>query len=901
MKNAMTKISFPLLLLLFAFCKANSQNAYSITAEKIKTVKETDTVFKKYNLINIPANEFAAAVKNKSSLTLRLHIDADKKWDINLTPAGITAPSYKLLLQTETGLKEAPSKPAYLFKGRINGERNSSVRMVIKENYLTASFFINDEEFFIEPFSNYDKTAKQDVFIFYNSTDVITPQILHCPVKPLQSSLPALPKPLKKPGTATAALCYTIPVVLMTDYQMLQQFEFNIDSLETFLLGNMNNVQEIFSGFDLDENSASDTGEDKMKMQVINCVISTCSSCDIISKTMEGSNLLKELDLKVKGNPNYPFYYITNYWTPRNLFNVTQGIGGISGLMGYRGNRQPPAPCDYYSDNILRYASANSVLLRFIAAHEMGHSFGCQHDNEIKPSVTQFIMNATAANPGASRFSRLSDFGGGSYSSSLRIKQSLNYFRDCLAGCDDNATTCAPLTGITINPITNNESVKISWNESKQCNVRLFLQEKDSLIVQEEKTVTGNSVSFTGLNKCRRYIVQVQPVCNAVPGVAVYIPVYSSPYSIDTKDINLQGSYYQLKIKLDGNTLTGSSRFFMDNYEHGFIYNEAGNLITVNNLFADGRQHKIEIKDINGNDTCHLTDFYKAPYGREDATVLLSADFNNCSLDEGWKDSVLKSNFIAGYTANKWHYANFSTPVLRTLAGTIDSSCMMYYQTYSPDNGCCGSLQITSPVKDISNYKNTMLGFDYVFDAFRRNQLPTVSGFRFEVFNGVEWIKVFERENTLPLRRPLFLRNSWDTIPPRVFIPLDIYRNKNFQVRLIMEDGVLNYAGEYVTGNLLAAFDNIKVDGYLSGTANNDDNFSVYPNPAADKIFISLNTALNTNVQYSFFDSKGALVSSGKLLSNSISTSFLSTGLYYLRLIKNNRPIGKPVKLIIHK
>jgi len=119
------------------------------------------------------------------------------------------------------------------------------------------------------------------------------------------------------------------------------------------------------------------------------------------------------------------------------------------------------------------------------------------------------------------------------------------------------------------------------------------------------------------------------------------------------------------------------------------------------------------------------------------------------------------------------------------------------------------------------------------------------------------------------------------------------YKNKNFQVRFIVDDGSLI---QKTTLGVFAAFDNIQIDGYPVGAITND--FMIYPNPAREEVFIQFAQPALTGITYNIIDVIGRTVKYGLLTNSGIDLRNLAGGVYFLRLYQNNQQVGKAKKIV---
>jgi hypothetical protein len=216
--------------------------------------------------------------------------------------------------------------------------------------------------------------------------------------------------------------------------------------------------------------------------------------------------------------------------------------------------------------------------------------------------------------------------------------------------------------------------------------------------------------------------------------------------------------------------------------------------------------------------------------------------------------------------------------------GSFDSTCMLFVQTLLGRGS--GARSLTSPPLDLMPFLRTELHFDYNFYPANITTDPEQGSIHIEGFNGQSWVTLFRRIGREPLSRrswPL-----WDSLPGRVFVPLDAFRNTHFRLRITVDDGSLAYNR---TRGVFAAFDNIRIDGYPLHL-DNGKSFLLYPNPAESIMEIRFRQPPAGRLAYRLTDAAGRQMATGLLLNGRLSVAHLPAGLYFIQVFSEGRLIG---------
>ncbi|MBM0104491.1 hypothetical protein JM946_07020 [Steroidobacter sp. S1-65] len=325
-------------------------------------------------------------VQRKSSQTHALQFDAyGRRFDLTLEPNERLSP----LLTDQPNIE--------LYRGHINGETQSWVRLSITQGQLAGMIWDGAELYVIEPAAELRaslpvnaKVAADTTAIFRLKDVEMAPGSASCGVdttaiagngsdayRSMVSELKGAPAIMQAAGATRR-----IELSVLADNLLRNQFTSESQTREQ-ILQRLNNVDGIYSS--------------QLGVQIS---VPSIDIGDSLSATTAPSSLLSELADLRRRSPNLNARGLTHLFTGRNLDGSTVGIAYISSV------------CDrQYGAGLTEASGRNAWMESLIAAHEIGHNFGAPHDGDVDGACAStptgvFLMSSSIN--GNDRFSSCS-------------------------------------------------------------------------------------------------------------------------------------------------------------------------------------------------------------------------------------------------------------------------------------------------------------------------------------------------------------------------------------------------------------------------------------------------------------------------------------------------------------
>jgi len=296
---------------------------------------------------------------NQTTLDLRINSDVIT---LSLQKTAMIAKDHKIVLASgERFARTDLIGTSYV--GAVNGYLDSDARVTIKDEFVYGYVTFGGDKYFIEPAHKFDKTLAKEFLLIYQASDVKQPKRIVCASSHEVSQKQKLDKQLKSTGS-----CMVTDVAIAIDYSYVQDHG-----------GVSNAINQSISVLNMVAGSYEGAFSDDIRFEISEHFVSDCSTCDPWTSSTDANILLD--NFTAWGPTGFSNNHdLGHFWTNRDICG--SGNCGVAGLAWIN------AICSNQRYLILEDFTTTAWQLRVLVAHEMGHSFGSNHD----ASGSQFIM-----------------------------------------------------------------------------------------------------------------------------------------------------------------------------------------------------------------------------------------------------------------------------------------------------------------------------------------------------------------------------------------------------------------------------------------------------------------------------------------------------------------------------
>jgi hypothetical protein len=338
------------------------------------TVNVLNKTFSKYDVYSVDVNAVQSFLKKDGSFSrVDLNFGGNYQWQLTMELYDILSADYTMTEATPTGVIIYPRPESFTYKGYNGSDPADLVYLSVLPNFMSGFVQQNGEQYFIEPVSEFDKTAGDQLYVIYNSKDVKPDPSMTCGVTAAQKTIDQIGKQALVQGNINdVAACSYTEIAIAATNDFVVKFG-GATATQTKIVSQLNSVNGLFAQPAVD-----------IKYTLVKFYAASSNQITADSQT-EITTCLSDFQTWANGGGFGVTYDVASLWVGRDL-NLSGGaIGGYSYGGGGPGTGTICKSTRYNCIEDKGSSSLNAVL----QSHELGHSWGAAHQT----SCTCNIMN----------------------------------------------------------------------------------------------------------------------------------------------------------------------------------------------------------------------------------------------------------------------------------------------------------------------------------------------------------------------------------------------------------------------------------------------------------------------------------------------------------------------------
>lgn len=415
------RLAFSFLLLLWTV-SLRAQQAIALpggSSKDLSVLEQTqmDRVLTAYQTVELDLDRATQQVKSSGRYSLPIH-GVEYPLLLELNP--LRSPKIRWTQTTADGVVNEPLPPLSTYQGTVEGDPHSQVRLLIQPGLFLGYVRTKQDWWFIDPMNKFVPGARAERLVIYREEDV-RPQFLGvCGSGMLREHgegiLNSFPPLSFKSAPGAAVSLKQAQVATDADFEFYQAHGANSNS---FIEGILNQVDGIYQA--------------QLDLKLVISFENVFTTVSQPYSSTDAPTLLGQFRTEWNTNRATVQRDIAHLFTGKNMNGSTVGIAYLGTVCTSLG----------YSYGI----SQDNSFLAKVTAHEMGHNFNAQHDDQVTPPA------ATCTGSGPLMCSSIQPSGPNQFSQ--RSKDDIGNFTTTNGSCLDSSPSSPSTPLVTTNPASN--------------------------------------------------------------------------------------------------------------------------------------------------------------------------------------------------------------------------------------------------------------------------------------------------------------------------------------------------------------------------------------------------------------------------------------------------------------
>ncbi|MEO6589940.1 MAG: FG-GAP-like repeat-containing protein [Pyrinomonadaceae bacterium] len=344
----------------------------NIFGQSVNLKNDLSKSFKKFDLIRLNDGEALQKAEGRQSLTIQT---SEKTFSLSVVPHDMRSSSYRAAETTSDGIRSLKKGEVNTFKGMIDGEPNSQVRLTVDSSNVAGFFVSNATKYFIEPANHHSEFAEKGDFVIYKDGDFLNDEGFACDSE-IQESIEFGKNYVFPNGSADLTGLRVLKLATDADFEYVTQSG-GAAAANQQILGILNMVEGAYQN------------ELGLTIRVVFQHAWTTGDPFATNNPGTDPNCQTTIGKVLCNFKNYWNMTFPNSQTPRDTAHLWSGKDTIAN----RGLAYVRVVCNPTSAYGVSGPSPWQEARLLISAHEIGHNLGANHAEETQ-SCANTLMNA---------------------------------------------------------------------------------------------------------------------------------------------------------------------------------------------------------------------------------------------------------------------------------------------------------------------------------------------------------------------------------------------------------------------------------------------------------------------------------------------------------------------------
>lgn len=368
---------------LFAFTFVPAQKKFIANAIANRSEALLNKHFTQYSLFAINTGEIAEYLQTQKGQVrdFELQLPDLTTWKLSISEHDILSKDYTLVVDGLNGKTTLSRPDCITYAGHLSDITESSISLTIDNNIIYGFIKSDGKEYFIEPLRYFTKNAGENLFVVYDTKDVVPDPNLKC------GSTETMQRGNNLQRLNAGTNCVQTQLAIASDVSMFTRYG-SAAAVQTHNIGVMNNVIWDYVNAQFTDN---------IEFVIVTQHISTTAATDQLIPAYTGTEasvILNNFATWGQAGNFGTTYDLAQLWTTRNIDG--DGAGTDAGIVGlaYVGTICTSGRYHLLEDFNGSNPTGSGYQLRVLTSHEIGHNFNCNHD----AANSGFIMQPSVGN-----------------------------------------------------------------------------------------------------------------------------------------------------------------------------------------------------------------------------------------------------------------------------------------------------------------------------------------------------------------------------------------------------------------------------------------------------------------------------------------------------------------------